>query len=174
MVSDIASTPPAGMPTPRLVLDTNVVMDLFHFLAPPLARLAQAIANDHVICLANERTLAELARVTGYPQFRLDAAGRDNLLQRYRAHLTIVPVTPGDANLPPLPKCRDPDDQMFLELAQYAKADLLISRDNLVLKLARARQRPCPFAILTPDTAMAHLFGDTDSGHPPTEHQIIL
>ncbi len=27
---------------------------------------------------------------------------------------------------------------MFLELAQYAKADLLISRDNLVLKLAKA------------------------------------
>ena len=169
------SSTPATVATPaRLVLDTNVVMDLFHFLAPPLARLATAIASNQVICLANERTLAELERVTGYPQFHLDAVGRDNLLQRYRAHLTVVAVTPGDADLPPLPKCRDPDDQMFLELAQYAKADLLISRDNLVLKLARARQRPCPFAILAPDAAMTHLFGDTDSGHSPAEHQLVL
>jgi uncharacterized protein len=153
-----------------LVLDTNVVMDLFHFQAPPLAALAQAIHLEQVICLANERTLAELERVTGYPQFRLDDAGRNNLVQRYRAHLTIVSVALGDADLPPLPKCRDPDDQIFLELAQYAKADLLISRDNLVLKLARARQRPCPFAILPPDAALIHLFGSDDSGNAPTEN----
>lgn len=145
-------------------------MDLFHFQAPPLALLAQAISHDHVICLANDRTLAELERVTGYPQFRLDAASRDNLLQRYRAHLTIVPIPSSDVDLPPLPKCRDPDDQMFLELAQYAKADLLISRDNLVLKLARARQRPCPFAILPPDAALSHLFGKNGSGNAPTEN----
>lgn len=145
-------------------------MDLFHFQAPPLAALAQAMSHDQVICLANDCTLAELERVTGYPQFRLDAAGRDNLLQRYRAHLTIVPTRPSEADLPPLPKCRDPDDQMFLELAQYAKADLLISRDNLVLKLARARQRPCPFAILPPDAALTHLFGNNGSGNAPTEN----
>jgi len=169
------SSTPAIVATPaRLVLDTNVVMDLFHFLAPPLARLRKAITEKQVICLANAHTLAELERVTGYPQFRLDDVGRDNLLQRYRDHLTVVPATPGDADLPPLPKCRDPDDQIFLTLAQSAKADLLISRDNLVLKLARARQRPCPFAILDPNAAMRHLFGDTDSDHTPTEHQLVL
>lgn len=164
MSSDSVITPP-----PRLVLDTNVVMDLFHFEAPPLAALAQAINRDHVICLANAHTLAELERVTGYPQFRLDAAGRQNLLQRYCAHLTVLPIrNDAEPALPPLPKCRDPDDQMFLELAQYGQADLLISRDNLVLKLARARQRPCPFAILPPDAALIHLFG-APSGNAATE-----
>lgn len=156
-------------PLPRLVLDTNVVMDLFHFQAPPLAELAQAIGHDQVICLANERTLAELERVTGYPQFRLDTAGRQDLLQRYRAHLTVMPCKNADSPaLPALPKCRDPDDQIFLELAQYGQADLLISRDNLVLKLARARQRPCPFAILPPDAALIHLFG-AHSGNTASE-----
>lgn len=164
----------SAMTTPtRLVLDTNVVMDLFHFKAPPLAALAQAIVDGQVICLANERTLAELERVTGYPQFRLDNAGRLDLLQRYRTHLTVLPSPRADSPaLPPLPKCRDPDDQMFLELAQYGQADLLISRDNLVLKLARARQRPCPFAILPPDAALIHLFAvklTADSGNAPTE-----
>ena len=50
---------------PRLVLDTNVVMDLFHFAAPPLAPLLAAIESGAVICLANAQTLAELERVTG-------------------------------------------------------------------------------------------------------------
>lgn len=173
-LSDMISTPATRATSPRLVLDTNVVMDLFHFLAPPLARLVQAIATDEVICLANAHTLAELERVTGYPQFRLDTAGRDKLLQRYQDHLTLVPVSAGDGDLPPLPKCRDPDDQIFLTLAQYAKADLLISRDKQVLKLARARQRPCPFAILSPDAAMTHLFSGADSSHAPTKHQLVL
>jgi len=168
------STTNRGARPPRLVLDTNVVMDLFHFQAPPLTRLAAAIAHMQVICLANEHTLAELERVTGYPQFRLDTVGRNHLLQRYLACLTIMPIPADDAHLPPLPKCRDRDDQMFLVLAQYARADVLISRDNLVLKLARARQRPCPFAILAPDAAMTHLFGDTDSGNSPSEYQPVL
>ena len=145
-------------------------MDLFHFKAPQLKALAEAIANEHVICLANDRTLSELERVTGYPQFRLDATGQKDLLQRYRAHLTVLPIREAtEPALPLLPKCRDPDDQMFIELAQQGHADLLISRDNLVLKLARARQRPCPFAILPPDVALIHLFG-ANSSHAAAEH----
>lgn len=154
------------MPSPslldptRIVLDTNVVMDLFHFAAPLLARLMTAIQSGEILCLADERTLAELQRVTGYPQFRLDEAGRTMLLHRYQARLEIVPV-PVTVPLPtitPLPRCKDPDDQIFLELAQRGQATMLISRDNLVLKLARARQRPCPFAIMSPDQAITHLF----------------
>lgn len=160
-VSGIPKLSPDFLQPPRLVLDTNVVMDLFHFRAPPLTPLATAIAAGHVICLANDKTLAELERVSGYPQFRLDGAARTDLLQRYRQHLTVTPIPPDMNELPPLPKCRDRDDQMFLELAQYAKADMLISRDNLVLKLARARQRPCPFAILPPAAAVTQLFGVT-------------
>lgn len=147
-------------PLPRLVLDTNVVMDLFHFRAPPLAPLLTAIETGAVVCLADARTLAELARVTGYKQFCLDDAGRRTLFDTYRAHVALV--TCPDNPMPlPLPKCRDPDDQMFLELAQAGKADILISRDNLVLKLARARQRPCPFAILPPEQALLRLTAET-------------
>ncbi|MBU3657085.1 MAG: putative toxin-antitoxin system toxin component, PIN family [Rhodocyclaceae bacterium] len=141
---------------PRLVLDTNVVMDLFHFNAPPLAPLMAAIESGAVICLANDRTLTELARVTGYPQFKLDDAGRHRLYEAYRSRITLTGyAVPQGA--PKLPKCRDPDDQMFLELALVSNANMLISRDNLVLKLAKARNRPCPFAILTPEQALQRL-----------------
>lgn len=152
-MSDIA----VATNTPRLVLDTNVVMDLFHFRAPPLAPLMAAIESGAVICLANEETLAELARVTGYKQFCLDDAGRQRIFEAYRAQVTLIAKSV-DPALPLLPKCRDPDDQMFLELALAGHADMLISRDNQVLKLARARQRPCPFAILAPEYALRRLF----------------
>ena len=152
-MSDIA----VATNTPRLVLDTNVVMDLFHFRAPPLAPLMAAIESGAVICLANEQTLAELARVTGYKQFCLDDAGRQRIFEAYRAQVTLIAESV-DPALPLLPKCRDPDDQMFLELALAGHADMLISRDNQVLKLARARQRPCPFAILAPEYALRRLF----------------
>lgn len=152
-MSDIA----VATNTPRLVLDTNVVMDLFHFRAPPLAPLMAAIESGAVICLANEQTLAELARVTGYKQFCLDDAGRQRIFEAYRAQVTLIAESV-DPALPLLPKCRDPDDQMFLELALAGHADMLISRDNQLLKLARARQRPCPFAILAPEYALRRLF----------------
>ena len=122
------------------------------------------ITSKKVLCLANELTLAELARVTGYKQFRLDAAGQARVFDTYRAHVTLFTDTP-EPDLPPLPKCRDPDDQMFLELALVGHADILISRDNLVLKLARARQRPCPFAILAPEDAMRRLLGESAALH---------
>lgn len=145
------------------MLDTNVVMDLFHFVAPPLAPLMAAMSTGAVICLANEQTLAELQRVTGYKQFGLDAAGQQRVFNSYQALVTLI-----TKNLPVhplLPKCRDPDDQMFLELALTGQADMLISRDNLVLKLAKARQRPCPFAILSPEDALQRLFGATSLSH---------
>ena len=144
-------------PLPRLVLDTNVVMDLFHFRTPTLAPLLAAMTSGTVICLANDATLSELERVTGYKQFRLDADGRQRVFDAYRAHATLVRCA-ANPMLPPLPKCRDPDDQMFLELALVGDADMLISRDNLVLKLAKARQRPCPFSSLSPEQALARLF----------------
>ena len=144
-------------PTPRIVLDTNVVMDLFHFRAPALAPLMNAMTSGTVICLASERTLAELARVTGYKQFKLGTTERQQLFDAYRVRVTLVAEPRQLPAVTRLPKCRDPDDQMFLELALVGQANLLISRDNLVLKLAKARQRPCPFAILSPEQALQRL-----------------
>jgi putative PIN family toxin of toxin-antitoxin system len=151
------NTAPALLSPPRLVLDTNVVMDLFHFAAPPLAPLMRAMTSGAVVCLASNATLAELERVTGYKQFKLDTFGKQRVFDSYRAHVHLITASIAP-EMPLLPKCRDPDDQMFLELALASHADILISRDNLVLKLARARQRPCPFAILSPEQALAQLF----------------
>jgi predicted nucleic acid-binding protein len=46
-----------------------------------------------------------------------------------------------------LPRCRDPHDQKFLELALAAQADALVTKDQALLELAR---RKLPFRIAAP------------------------
>ena len=52
--------------------------------------------------------------------------------------------------LPSLPKCKDRDDQKFLELAHAAQADWLVSKDRAVLKLAKRIARDFGFQIAQP------------------------
>ncbi|RIV65146.1 putative toxin-antitoxin system toxin component, PIN family, partial [Burkholderia pseudomallei] len=55
-----------------------------------------------------------------------------------------------DAPPRPLPKCRDRDDQKFLELAYTARADWLVSKDRALLKLTRRTERDFGFRIAQP------------------------
>ena len=137
--------------TPRLVLDTNIVMDMLHFANVHTQPLLEAIASSRLVCFTDEDCLAELARVTGYPEFGLDDEARAALMARYREFVHICP-SQGEENYP-LPRCRDSDDQKFLILAARCQADLLLTRDKLLLKLARHRQKPPPFAIVTAESA---------------------
>ena len=132
--------------TPRLVLDTNIVMDMLHFANVHTQPLLEAIASSRLVCFTDEDCLAELARVTGYPEFGLDDEARAALMARYREFVHICP-SQGEENYP-LPRCRDTDDQKFLILAARCRADLLITRDKLLLRLNRHRTLPpaCPIA----------------------------
>ncbi len=44
-----------------------------------------------------------------------------------------------------------------MELAARCAADLLLTRDRELLRLARSRRRPPPFAILVPEAAAVQL-----------------
>ncbi len=137
----------------RAVLDTNIVIDLLHFADPQTQALLQAIADGALRCYSDRQCLSELERVSAYPQFGLDVAAQKALLAGYQRFVTICD---GDASDDyPLPRCRDVDDQKFLILAVRCRADLLITRDRLLLKLAHHRQRPQPYAIVTAAAAGA-------------------
>jgi putative PIN family toxin of toxin-antitoxin system len=142
----------------RLVLDTNVVLDLVHWGNAEAAPILAALEDARIECLADERTLEELQRVLAGAQLGLipDAAGER--FRRYRALVCLVP--PGDA--PPLPRCKDRDDQKFLELAARASVDLLVSRDNALLRL-RGRTR-LAFRIVAPAAAVVLLPPATATG----------
>ena len=82
-----------------------------------------------------------------YPEFALAPAARDALYMEYDQLARRVE----SGIVPPLPRCRDADDQKFLELAARTGADLLVSKDKALLRL-RGRTR-LPFAIVAPAAA---------------------
>jgi len=135
----------------RLVLDTNVVLDLFHWGNVDAVPIMAALEAGQIECLADRRTLDELQRVLTYPQLKLTPAMAVDRYQRYARLVQLVEA--GDA--PPLPRCKDRDDQMFLELAARSSADLLVSKDKALLKL-RGRTK-LAFRILKPASAAAIL-----------------
>lgn len=145
------------MPAPtRVVLDTNIVMDMLHFDNGPAQVLQTAIEQGRLRCFTATECLAELERVSAYPEFGLKLAERNALMQRYQTIATLCDACEEENY--PLPRCRDRDDQKFLILAARCQAELLITRDKLLLKLARHHHKPPPFTILTAEAA-ADLLG---------------
>ena len=85
----------------------------------------------------------------------LDAARQAAALAHCRRLTTRVDVQLTPPERGRLPRCKDPDDQKFLELAFAANADILISKDRALLELARRKKAPpgrkLDFRILTPE-----------------------
>lgn len=139
--------------TPRLVLDTNTVLALWLFADPTLRPLQACIEAGEVALTSRADALEELRRVLDYPQFGLDAGAREALLETYRQR--VAPCPPATRDAAALPLCRDRDDQKFLEIARDADATHLITRDRLLLKLARHRLVRERFRILTPERLLS-------------------
>jgi putative PIN family toxin of toxin-antitoxin system len=142
----------AGRVAARLVLDTNVWLDWLVFGDPAAAPIRAAVAAGRAAIFIDEACAAELARVLAYPLGRraLDAAAQAAALAECRRFaLPIERQGLNDEAMSPLPRCRDPDDQKFLEAAAAARADMLITKDEALLELARRRAKP-PFRIVTP------------------------
>ena len=134
-----------------VVLDTNIVMDMLHFQDKRTNWLIHAITQGNVRCFSDTACLAELERVAAYPEFQLDKLQQETLLENYTRF--VVKCEAGTGEKPELPRCRDKDDQKFLELAARCHAKILVTRDKQLLRLARHRHKPPPFFIATADAA---------------------
>lgn len=153
-----------GDPRPALVLDTNTVLALWMFRDPALDALRDWIEAGNCRLYSREDALEELRRVLGYRQFGLDLAAQEAVLCRYRALLSPwtplqAPGTTGESAC--LPRCRDTDDQKFLEIAFEAPATYLLTRDKALLKLARHRVVRDHFTILPPERYSRFLYDST-------------
>lgn len=134
------------------MLDTNVVLDLLHFDDATARPLRHALEAGRLHCGVTDATLDEWRRVLGYPDFSLDPARQAALVARYRELSTVIEMGEAVAGLP---RCSDPDDQKFIELAAAARAEALVSKDRAVLKL---RRRCAPlFRVMTPAEAAVWL-----------------
>lgn len=138
---------------PRLVLDTQVVMEWLVFRDPGIRALAEPIEAGHWVWIGSTAMRDELLHVLSRgvaARWSPDPASIAEVFARLcRMHEPLAE----EAALPLL-KCRDKDDQKFIDLALAQRADALISRDGDVLALAK-RARKHGLAILKPDQWLA-------------------
>ncbi|MDR2032701.1 MAG: PIN domain-containing protein [Azoarcus sp.] len=132
----------------RLVLDTNIVLALWHFADPVLAPLTEALTCGRFVLSSRDDALEELRHVLARPHFGLAPGQQAHIIARY--HGCLAPA-PGDAAMFDLPQCRDRDDQKFLEIARDCGAGHLLTRDKLLLKLDRHRLLCGKLSITTPE-----------------------
>jgi putative PIN family toxin of toxin-antitoxin system len=125
-----------------VVLDTNILLDIFVFNDERAVNLKQAILEQSIQVVASQKTLEEFADVLSRPRFKLDKEFQAAILTQWQSISRQV----DDSNLAPAPwKCRDKDDQIFLDLAYQLRPTILISKDNAVLQIA---SRAAPEGIL--------------------------
>lgn len=131
------------------VLDTQVWLDWLHFADPRCAALERCHRAGALEIVIDATCREEWLRVLGYPVFALDAAGRAALVERLDARAVQVEA-PGCSDPRRLPRCRDPDDQKFVELAVRCRAQILLTRDLALLALHRPLQRDFGLSVLPP------------------------
>jgi putative PIN family toxin of toxin-antitoxin system len=141
----------------RLVLDTNVALDLFVFHDPRWDALLDALKNGAVQAVTREDCRLEWLHVLHYPHLPLDAQSRPQAMARFDALIHVTDAAPA---MTPLPNCSDRDDQKFLELARDSQAAVLITKDKALLKLARRVAKAGMFRILTPQAWVAEWQAD--------------
>ncbi len=136
----------------RLALDTNVWLDWLVFHDPGVTPIKDAVANGTAVIFISAACLTELTRVLGYA---LSGRSLDALAQAAAlAQCVVLTHAVEDCRkahaIDVMPRCEDPDDQMFLELARDCRADALITKDRDLLALAARKVKPLPFRIVTP------------------------
>ena len=135
----------------RLVLDTYVVLDLFHWRDPRCQWLLAPLSDGRAVAYTDPACLRELAQVLERPH--LAGANSQAVFDEYMRAVRLDEETP--LSPPPhLPRCRDPEDQKFIRLAWAINAQALVSRDKHLLKLARRMDQASGCRVVTPEQAI--------------------
>ncbi len=120
----------------RLVIDTNIALDLLVFDDPDRASLAASLSTGEAQWIATAAMRDELERVLGYPLIasRLLAGGRAaaQVLADFDRRTRRIDAAPPRAPY----VCSDPDDQIFVDLA-VAEGARLLSKDRAVLSMKK-------------------------------------
>ena len=118
-----------------LVVDTNIVLDLWVFADDATRPLREALLRSEFSWWATSAMRDELARVLHYPRIAPRLAfyklQPPHVLDHFDRHATLVEPPPRA----PL-RCSDPDDQKFIDLA-VARQALLLSKDRAVLSMTK-------------------------------------
>jgi putative PIN family toxin of toxin-antitoxin system len=132
----------------RIVLDTNICLDLFVFHDPRWAALLAALESGELQALTRADCRDEYLAVLHYQHLPLDDGNRPAAAARFDALVQVVAPEPKTIKLP---VCTDKDDQKFLEIARDAGAAVLVTKDKALLKLARKTAQAGMFRIMSPE-----------------------
>ena len=133
--------------TPRVVLDTQIWLDWLHFDDPRCTALDRMHAEGRIELCIDPRCREELLRVLAYPAFGLDSEAQGQRLARVDQRTVLWPAA-SESGQRKLPRCRDPDDQKFVELSVACGARALLSRDQALLALHRRLLRDFALCVL--------------------------
>ncbi len=123
---------------PRLVLDTNVILDLLVFKDPSTEPIRVALDAKQVDVVRSEASMLELIDVIQRPAFKLSREEQDSILQAWESATRLLENTA----IEPAPfTCRDLDDQVFINMAYSLRPALLLSKDLRVLELRSIAKR---------------------------------
>lgn len=132
----------------RVLLDTHVLLELWLFQQPTLTEMASTLSLGRLQWWASQAMLDELAHVRARPWDSRWTA-RPELF----APEPLCVLRPTPANPAPW-RCRDPDDQKFLDLACAEAPIRLWSRDRALLQW-RKRAAARGVVIETPEAGWA-------------------
>ena len=117
----------------RVVLDTNIVLDLWLYQDPATPALLDALENKSVQWLATPVMRDELERVLAYThiaqRLAVSQLTAQDILAHFDAHAQLMPIAAKAMFV-----CKDGDDQKFIDLAAAHKTQL-ISKDKAVLTM---------------------------------------
>ncbi len=118
-----------------LVLDTNIVLDLFIFSDEAARPLKAQLEQGVLRWIATERMRSELESVLAYPHIvsRMVFYGKtaQDVLAAFDRHAQITETAEKARYI-----CKDEDDQMFIDLAVQHQS-LLLSKDKAVLTMKK-------------------------------------
>lgn len=121
----------AGESASPVVLDTNIVLDLFIFADPAVAPLRGLLQARRLHWLATRPMRDELERVLQYthlqPRMQYHGVTAQHVLAAFDTGARLAEVAPRAPHA-----CKDADDQKFIDLAVAQRA-MLVSKDKAVL-----------------------------------------
>lgn len=130
----------------RVVLDTSSLLSALLFRKGHLTWLREYWTKGLFFPLVSTQTVQELIRVLAYPRFKLEKEEIELLLADYLPYTKNTKTSSLAVSILKIPLCRDKNDQMFLELAMFGEAEVLVTSDKDLLVL----KNELPFSIETP------------------------
>lgn len=138
----------------KIVLDTNVCLDLFVFKDPRWQKILDELNSHNLTAITRQDCRDEWLAVLHYQHLPVND---DNRAQIVSSFDELICVEENPTKEIKLPVCSDKDDQKFLETCRDAGAQVLVTKDKALLKLARKIQNLNLFNIETPEKFVARL-----------------